>query len=114
MQGGKMIGIMMIVMMMGCNSRVAELEKRNEFLESIANLGKGFLDVFVTFGDVVAGAFGIKADTKKSDVGKYFTDIAKTMETVKKKLNDEVANNGNYGKVKTAVEEFITSLLQGH
>ncbi|AHH13289.1 Variable outer membrane protein (plasmid) [Borrelia hermsii YBT] len=81
------------------------------YLTSIANLGKGFLDVFVTFGDMVAGAFGIKADTKKSDIGKYFTDIEKTMTTVKKKLQDEVANNGNYEKVKTVVDKFITGTL---
>ncbi len=57
---------MMILGMMGCNNGVAELEKKNEFLSSIANLGKGFLDVFVAFGDMVSGTLGIKkADTKK-------------------------------------------------
>ncbi|AHH04445.1 Variable outer membrane protein, partial (plasmid) [Borrelia nietonii YOR] len=81
------------------------------YLTSIANLGKGFLDVFVTFGDMVTGAFGIKADTKKSDIGKYFTDIESTMTTVKKKLQDEVAKNGNYVKVKTVVDKFITDTL---
>ncbi|AHH04345.1 Variable major protein (plasmid) [Borrelia nietonii YOR] len=65
----------------------------------------------MTFGDMVAGAFGIKADTKKSDIGKYFTDIESTMTTVKKKLQDEVAKNGNYVKVKTVVDKFITDTL---
>ncbi|AHH13344.1 Variable outer membrane protein (plasmid) [Borrelia hermsii YBT] len=81
------------------------------YLTSIANLGKGFLDVFVTFGDMVAGAFGIKADTKKSDIGKYFTDIEKTMTTVKKKLQDEVAKNGNYVRVKEVVDKFVADVL---
>ncbi|AMR76069.1 Variable large protein D4 (plasmid) [Borrelia hermsii] len=85
--------------------------QRNEFLTSIANLGKGFLDVFVTFGDMVAGAFGIKADTKKSDIGKYFNDIEKTMTTVKKRLQDEVAKNGNYVKVKEVVDKFVADVL---
>ncbi len=103
--------LMMIMGMMGCNNGVAELEKKNEFLSSIANLGKGFLDVFVTFGDMVSGTLGIKADTKKSDIGKYFSDIAKTMISVKEKLQTEVAKNGNYEKVKTVVEQFITGTL---
>ncbi|UPA09945.1 variable large family protein (plasmid) [Borrelia nietonii YOR] len=60
---------------------------------------------------MVTGAFGIKADTKKSDIGKYFTDIESTMTTVKKKLQDEVAKNGNYVKVKTVVDKFITDTL---
>ncbi|UPA10093.1 variable large family protein (plasmid) [Borrelia nietonii YOR] len=83
----------------------------NKFLTSIANLGKGFLDVFVTFGDIVIGAFGIKAGTKKSDIGKYFTDIESTMTTVKEKLQDEVAKNGNYVKVKTVVDKFVADVL---
>ncbi|WP_024652889.1 variable large family protein [Borrelia persica] len=103
--------IMMIMGMMGCNNGLAKLEQENEFLSSIANLGKGFLDIFVTFGDMVAGAFGIKADTKKSDIGKYFTDISTTMESVKQKLQNEVSKNGNYEKVKTVVDEFITGTL---
>ncbi|ANA44036.1 VlpD16 (plasmid) [Borrelia hermsii HS1] len=60
---------------------------------------------------MVAGAFGIKADTKKSDIGKYFTDIEKTMTSVKKKLQDEVVKNGNYAKVKTVVAKFIEEVL---
>ncbi|AHH04275.1 Variable outer membrane protein (plasmid) [Borrelia nietonii YOR] len=65
----------------------------------------------MTFKDMVIGAFGIKADTKKSDIGKYFTDIESTMTTVKEKLQDEVAKNGNYVKVKTVVDTFITDTL---
>ncbi|QFP42630.1 hypothetical protein F9Y90_05965, partial (plasmid) [Borrelia miyamotoi] len=102
---------MTLFLIIGCNNGGGKIEKRNEFLTSIANLGKGFLDVFVTFGYMITGAFGIKAETKKSDVGKYFTSIAETMESVKKKLQDEVAKNGNYEKVKTVVDQFITETL---
>ncbi|UPA14206.1 variable large family protein (plasmid) [Borrelia turicatae 91E135] len=77
----------------------------------MANLGKGFLDVFTSLSDMVAGAFGIKADTKKSDIGQYFTDIEKTMTSVKEKLQTEVAKNGNYLKVKSVVDTFITETL---
>ncbi|WP_431520782.1 variable large family protein [Borrelia miyamotoi] len=96
--------------MIGCNNGGGE-DPQKVFLTSIANLGKGFLDVFVTFGDMITGAFGIKAETKKSDVGKYFTDIETTMKTVKEKLQAEVAANGNYEKVKTVVDQFITETL---
>ncbi|AOW96262.1 variable large family protein [Borrelia miyamotoi] len=101
---------MTLFLIIGCNNGGGEIERRNEFLSSIANLGKGFLDVFVTFGDMVADAFGIKAETKKGDVGKYFTDIETTITSVKNKLNTVVAKNGNYPKVKTAVDEFIAIL----
>ncbi|AHH07688.1 Variable outer membrane protein (plasmid) [Borrelia crocidurae DOU] len=66
----------------------------------MVNLGKGFLDVFVSFGDMVSGTLGIKSDTKKSEIGKYFSDIKKTMISVKSKLSTVVAENGDYPKVK--------------
>ncbi|WP_051374030.1 variable large family protein [Borrelia persica] len=104
--------IIMILGMMGCGQNVvSELEQKNEFLSSIANLGKGFLDVFVTFGDMVSGTLGIKVDTKKSEIGKYFSDIAETMGKVKIKLNTIVAEHGNYEKVKEVVEKFISDTL---
>ncbi|UPA14180.1 variable large family protein (plasmid) [Borrelia turicatae 91E135] len=86
-------------------------DPKTTFLNSIANLGKGFLDVFTSLSDMVAGAFGIKAETKKSEVGAYFTKIADTMTSVKKKLKDEVATNGNYSKIKSVVDTFITNTL---
>ncbi|WP_338321066.1 variable large family protein [Borrelia miyamotoi] len=101
---------MTLFLIIGCNNGGGE-DPQKVFLTSIANLGKGFLDVFVTFGDMITGAFGIKAETKKSEVGQYFTSIAETMESVKKKLQAEVAANGNYEKVKTVVEQFVTGTL---
>ncbi|UPA11593.1 variable large family protein (plasmid) [Borrelia parkeri] len=77
----------------------------------MANLGKGFLDVFTSLSDMITGAFGIKAETKKEDIGKYFIDIEKTMTSVKNKLQEEVATNGNYSKLKTVVDTFITNTL---
>ncbi|UPA10094.1 variable large family protein (plasmid) [Borrelia nietonii YOR] len=99
------------MVLVSCNSGGVAEDPKHVYLTSIANLGKGFLDVFVTFKDMVAGAFGIKADTKKSDIGKYFTDIESTMTTVKEKLQDEVAKNGNYVKVKTVVDKFVADVL---
>ncbi|UPA11591.1 variable large family protein (plasmid) [Borrelia parkeri] len=103
---------MTLFLLLSCGSGSAKVEDpKTIFLTSIANLGKGFLDVFTSLSDMITGAFGIKADTKKSDIGKYFTDIEKTMNTVKKKLQEEVATNGNYSKIKSVVDTFITNTL---
>ncbi|WP_038359107.1 variable large family protein [Borrelia hispanica] len=102
-----MVMVVMVVMM-GCNNGMLEEEKaKSQFLGSIANLGKGFLEVFVSFGDMITGTLGIKAETKKEDIGKYFSKIENTMKTVKVKLGEILEKNGNYVKVKEKVEEFI-------
>ncbi|WP_049752307.1 variable large family protein [Borrelia duttonii] len=99
----------MMMVVMGCNSGGRDPEK--VFLSSIANLGKGFLDVFVSFGDMITGTLGIKAETKKSNIGKYFSNIEKNMQTTKVKLNGILEKHGQYEKVKTVVEEFISGIL---
>ncbi|ABF82212.1 variable large family protein (plasmid) [Borrelia hermsii] len=101
----------LFMVLASCSSGGVVEDPKHVYLTSIANLGKGFLDVFVTFGDMVTGAFGIKADIKKSDIGKYFTDIEKTMTSVKEKLQAEVAKNGNYIKIKEVVDKFIADTL---
>ncbi|AFI32156.1 variable large family protein [Borrelia crocidurae] len=102
-----MIGLMVMVVM-GCNSGGRDPEK--VFLSDIANLGKGFLEVFVSFGDMITGTLGIKAETKKSDIGVYFTKISETMKATKAKLNEILEQNGHYEKVKEKVDEFITTI----
>ncbi|ANF34626.1 Variable large protein 15/16 (plasmid) [Borrelia turicatae] len=104
--------LMTLFLLISCGSGSSKVEDpKTLFLTSIANLGKGFLDVFTSLSDMITGALGIKADTKKSDIGKYFTSIETTMNTVKKKLQDEVATNGNYVKIKEVVDKFITNTL---
>ncbi|WP_430644682.1 variable large family protein [Borrelia puertoricensis] len=101
-----------LFLLLSCGSGTTSAEDpKTTFLNSIANLGKGFLDVFTSLSDMVSGAFGIKAETKKSDVGKYFSDIEKTMTSVKEKLNTVVTEHGNYPKVKEVVDKFITNTL---
>ncbi|AFI31947.1 hypothetical protein Q7M_1491 (plasmid) [Borrelia crocidurae str. Achema] len=47
----------MVMMVMGCNSGgVKDPEK--VFLSEMVNLGKGFLDIFVSFGDMITGTLG--------------------------------------------------------
>ncbi|UPA19340.1 variable large family protein [Borrelia puertoricensis] len=107
-----LINLDCLFLLLSCGSGTTSAEDpKTTFLTSIANLGKGFLDVFTSLSDMVAGAFGIKADTKKSDIGNYFTSIETTMTSVKKKLQEEVAKNGNYLKIKEVVDTFITDTL---
>ncbi|WP_434757112.1 variable large family protein [Borrelia puertoricensis] len=104
--------LMTLFLLLSCGSGSAKVEDpKTTFLNSIANLGKGFLDVFTSLSDMITGAFGIKAETKKSDIGNYFSSIEKTMTSVKKKLQTEVAKNGNYTKLKSVVDTFITNTL---
>ncbi|AHH07911.1 Variable outer membrane protein (plasmid) [Borrelia crocidurae DOU] len=69
------------------------------------------MEVFVSFGDMITETLGIKAETKKSEIGKYFSDIEKSMQTTKVKLNEILEKNGNYEKVKTVVEQFISGTI---
>ncbi|UPA11376.1 variable large family protein (plasmid) [Borrelia parkeri] len=104
--------LMTLFLLLSCGSGSAKVEDpKTTFLSSIANLGKGFLDVFTSLSDMVGGVLGFNTNTKKSDIGKYFTDIENTMNTVKKKLQEEVAKNGNYSKLKSVVDKFITNTL---
>ncbi|WP_041177068.1 variable large family protein [Borrelia crocidurae] len=108
-KGRVRVVILMVMMVMGCNSGVKDPEK--VFLSEMVNLGKGFLDVFVSFGDMITGTLGIKADTKKSEIGKYFSDIEKSMQTTKVKLGEILEKNGKYEKVKTVIEQFISGTV---
>ncbi|WP_025401500.1 variable large family protein [Borrelia crocidurae] len=102
----RVVGVMMMMVVMGCNSGgVKDAEK--VFLSEMVNLGKGFLEVFVSFGDMITETLGIKADTKKSEIGGYFTKIAETMKGVREKLGKIMEENGKYEKVKEKVEGFI-------
>ncbi|AHH11451.1 variable large family protein (plasmid) [Borrelia coriaceae] len=100
-----------ISLFLSCNNGIEELERQRDSILSISNLRQGFLDIFTSFGDMLGGVLGIKADTKKSEIGDYFTNIANTMKKVKDKLISEIANNENYAKVKTVVDKFITGTL---
>ncbi|ACH95184.1 variable large family protein (plasmid) [Borrelia recurrentis] len=105
---GKVRVVILMVMMivMGCNSGgVKDPEK--VFLSEMVNLGKGFLDVFVSFGDMITETLGIKVETKKSEIGAYFSKIENTMKVVKGKLSKILEEHGSYEKVKEKVEGFI-------
>ncbi|AFI31951.1 variable large family protein [Borrelia crocidurae] len=116
--------IMMIVMMvMGCNSGVLEAEQgKNKFLQSLVNVSNEFLNVFTSFGEMVGSVLGLNVESKKSDVGKYFKTVQSTVEGIKSGLNKIVAEmkeeknpnaEGVESAVKTLVEGKLDKIIEG-
>ncbi|WP_418456547.1 variable large family protein [Borreliella lusitaniae] len=72
-----------------------ETDQGNKFYQSVIKLGNGFLDVFTSFGGLVADALGLKADPKKSEVKTYFDTIAKKLEETVKNLEQLLKESGD-------------------
>ncbi|WP_404801588.1 variable large family protein [Borrelia duttonii] len=113
-----MIMMMVVVMVMGCNSGgVAGGEQgKNKFLQSLVNVSNEFLNVFTSFGEMVGSVLGLSVESKKSDVGKYFKSIQETIEGVKIGLNKIVAEmkeekNPNAEGVESAVKKLVSETL---
>ncbi|AHH11255.1 variable large family protein (plasmid) [Borrelia coriaceae] len=101
-----------ISLFLSCNNGIEELEKRNQFLSSLANLGNDFLSVFTSFGDSLGGVLGFKEGSKKSDVANYFNKIQDTVQGTKDKLNTIVDNMKAQGNLNaTAVESAVKTLI---
>ncbi|UPA17331.1 variable large family protein (plasmid) [Borrelia coriaceae] len=105
-----------ISLFLSCNNGIEELEKRNSFLSSLANLGNDFLDIFTSFGGTLGGILGFNETTPKSDVGKYFKKVQDAVQGTKDKLEKIVANmerdnKPNADAVKKEVEKFINNTL---
>ncbi|WP_418457443.1 variable large family protein [Borreliella andersonii] len=112
------------VVFSNCKSNAGEVsnanDPKNEFYQSIIKLGNGFLDVFTSFGGLVADAFGLKADPKKSEVQKFFQSIATKIETTITSLTSLPKENGgstgktdgggNEGAVDKAIKEISEKL----
>ncbi|MBB6043358.1 variable large family protein [Borreliella yangtzensis] len=67
----------------------------SKFQQSLIKLGNGFLDVFTSFGGLIADALGFKADPKKSEVKTYFDSLAKNLEETKEGLTKLPKINDN-------------------
>ncbi|AHH11458.1 variable large family protein (plasmid) [Borrelia coriaceae] len=111
-----------ISLFLSCNSGVIEdLEKRNHFLSSLANLGNDFLSVFTSFGDIIGSPLGFSTSTKKSAIADYFKKVKETVEGVKGKLNTIVENmkregNPNASSTSDAVATLsakLDSIIKG-
>ncbi|AHH11542.1 variable large family protein (plasmid) [Borrelia coriaceae] len=104
--------ILFISLFLSCNNGVIEeLEKRNQFLSSMASLGNDFLSIFTSFGDMIGGVLGFNAETKKSAVAAYFKTVQDTLESTKDRLNNVVTTmkNENHPNV-VGTEATITTL----
>ncbi|WP_425592819.1 variable large family protein [Candidatus Borrelia fainii] len=94
---------MTLFLLLSCGSGSANVEDpKSKFLQSVISLSNDFLNVF-------AKTLAFKAETTKNDIGVYFTKIAETITSVKNELQESVAKNENYSKVKS-VEQFINTL----
>ncbi|ACH92963.1 variable large family protein [Borrelia duttonii] len=112
---GIIMGMMVVVM--GCNGGgVGGESGENNFLKSLINVSNEFINVFTSFGNMVWSVLGLKADSKKSDVGNYFKTVQGTVEGVKTGLNKIVADmkkesNPNAVATETAVNKLVTETL---
>ncbi|ACL35058.1 hypothetical protein BGAFAR04_F0048 (plasmid) [Borreliella garinii Far04] len=91
-----------ILIFVNCKSNAGESAGKDDptskFYQAVIQLGNGFLDVFTSFGGLVADALGFKADPKKSEVKTYFDSLAKKLEETKKGLSElPKGNTGNGG-----------------
>ncbi|AHH11442.1 variable large family protein (plasmid) [Borrelia coriaceae] len=111
-----------ISLFLACNNGIEELEKRNTFLSSLANLGNDFLSVFTSLGDSIGSVLGFNDKTTKSEVGKYFGKIHDAVKNTKDKLNQLVSNMKDKGNpnaeataaaVKTLIENTLDKIIQG-
>ncbi|AHH11930.1 Variable outer membrane protein, partial (plasmid) [Borrelia coriaceae ATCC 43381] len=110
-----------ISLFLSCNNGIEELEKKNQFLSSLANLGNDFLSVFTSFGDSFGGVLAFDKTTTKSKVGEYFKKIQETVQGVKTGLNKIVTdmknqNNPNAEATGTAVTTLnlqLSKIIEG-
>ncbi|WP_235047972.1 variable large family protein [Borrelia hispanica] len=109
--------MLVMVVMMGCNSGGVEAEQgKNKFLQSLVNVSNEFLNVFTSFGEMVGSVLGLNVNSKKSDVGKYFKAIQSTVEGIKSGLNKIVAEmkeekNPNLEATESAVKKLVSETL---
>ncbi|AHH11448.1 variable large family protein (plasmid) [Borrelia coriaceae] len=107
---------LLISIFLSCNNGIEELEKRNQFLSSLAKLGNDFLSVFTSFGDSLGGVLAFDKTTPKSKVGEYFKNIHDTVKDTKGKLEKLVADmkdkgNPNAESAEAAVKKLISEKL---
>ncbi|UPA14169.1 variable large family protein (plasmid) [Borrelia turicatae 91E135] len=108
---------MTLFLLLSCGSGSSKTEDpQNKFLKSLISLSNDFLNVFTSFGDILAKTLGFNTNTKKSDVGVYFKTVQDTVQGTKDKLNKIVAdmkseNNPNASAVETAVTNLVTTTL---
>ncbi|WP_024653607.1 variable large family protein [Borrelia persica] len=117
--------IMMILGVMGCGQQVGK-EKGKSLNEVLIDVGRSAENVFYSFLELVSGSLGftVTKDTKKSDVGDYFSSLGKKiasasveLEQVAVKVTADIDKDGILNKtVRSAVDSAKRTLeiLKGH
>ncbi|AFI31924.1 variable large family protein [Borrelia crocidurae] len=126
----RVIILMMVMMVMGCNSGGVEGEGQVEaksLSEVLMEVGRSAGDAFYSFLELVSGSLGfsVTKETKKEDVGKYFNSLgekigvaSEELEKVAVKASADVDKEGVLinKAIRAAVDSAKTTLkgLKGH
>ncbi|AFI32172.1 Vlp protein (plasmid) [Borrelia crocidurae str. Achema] len=108
--------VMMFVMVMGCNSGGVKggEEKGTQGIgglgEVISNLREGFLEVFVSFGNILKDTFGLTSNTTKKEVGERLGKIGEAVEVAKGKL-EGIKGTDQFSLMKDKVDSVITNAV---
>ncbi|ACH95192.1 vlp protein (plasmid) [Borrelia recurrentis A1] len=116
---GEMINIVMIMclmVVMGCNSGGVKGEegKGTQGIgglgEVISHLREGFLEVFVSFGNILKDTFGLTSNTTKKEVGERLGKIGEAVEIAKGKL-EGIKGTEQFSLMKDKVDSVITNAV---
>ncbi|WP_038358590.1 variable large family protein [Borrelia hispanica] len=108
--------IVMMMVVMGCNSGGVKEGKGisggvgSGLNEVISGARQVFLETFLSFNDLLKGAFGITADTTKEAVGERLGKVGEAVNVVKSKLEGlKIAEN--YSFIKDKADSIITKAI---
>ncbi|ETZ17338.1 Variable major outer membrane lipoprotein, partial [Borrelia duttonii CR2A] len=78
--------------------------------EVISSARQVFLETFLSFSDLLKGAFGLTSDTTKEAVGKRLGKIGEAVNVAKSKL-ESLKITDNYNVIKTKADGIITKSI---
>ncbi|ETZ17098.1 Variable major outer membrane lipoprotein, partial [Borrelia duttonii CR2A] len=102
------------MVMMGCNSGGVKGEGTGGdgrgLNEVVSSARQVFLETFLSFSDLLKGAFGITADTTKEAVGERLGEIGEAVNVAKSKL-ESLKIVDNYNLIKDKADGVITKMI---
>ncbi|WP_081732283.1 variable large family protein, partial [Borrelia duttonii] len=106
--------MVMMMVMMGCNSGGVKGEGTGGdgrgLNEVVSSARQVFLETFLSFSDLLKGAFGITADTTKEAVGERLGEIGEAVNVAKSKL-ESLKIVDNYNLIKDKADGVITKMI---